>query len=166
MSLLWIVLALVAAERLAELVLARRNTARLLARGGIEHGRGHYPLIVALHAAWLAAMALLIPADTPPDWRWLGLFVILQGARVWVLASLGPYWTTRVISVPDAPLVRRGPYRFMAHPNYLVVVLEIALLPLAFGAWRIALAFSLLNGALLWHRLRVETSALAQRRSL
>lgn len=166
MSLLWIVLALVAAQRLAELVLARRNTARLLAKGGVEHGRGHYPLIVALHAAWLAALALWVPPETPPTWTLLAVFILLQAARVWVIASLGPYWTTRVITLPGAPLVRRGPYRFLKHPNYLVVALEIAVLPLAFGAWKIAILFSLLNAAVLWQRLRVENAALAPRKAI
>lgn len=163
MPALWIILTLVALLRLAELAHARRNTARLLAQGAVEHGRGHYPVIVALHAAWLAAMALWIPADTPPQWLWLMAFVLLQAARLWVIATLGPYWTTRVITLPDAPLVRRGPYRFVRHPNYLVVAAEIAVLPLAFGAWKIALAFSVLNAAVLCHRIRVEQDALAPR---
>jgi methyltransferase len=160
---LWIVIALVVLLRLAELVYAGRNTARLLAQGGVEHGRRHYPLIVALHAGWLAALALLVPPDTPGQWPWLALFAALQAARVWVIASLGPYWTTRVITLPGAPLVRRGPYRFLRHPNYCVVAAEIAVLPLAFGAWQIALAFSVLNALVLAHRIRVEQAALASR---
>tara|TARA_R110000868_G_scaffold24387_1_gene96368 strand:- start:760 stop:1266 length:507 start_codon:yes stop_codon:yes gene_type:complete len=160
---LWVVIALVALLRLAELVHARRNTARLLARGGVEHGRSHYPVIVALHAGWLLALAILVPAYTPVHWPWLALFGALQAARVWVIASLGPYWTTRVITLPDAPLVRRGPYRFLRHPNYLVVAAEIAVLPLAFGAWQIALSFSVLNALVLAWRIRVEQAALAPR---
>jgi methyltransferase len=163
---LWTVIALVALLRLIELVHARRNTARLMAQGGVEHGRGHYPLIVALHAGWLAALAVLVPADTPVQWPWLALFALLQAARVWVIASLGPYWTTRVITLPGAPLVRRGPYRFLRHPNYAVVAAEIAVLPLAFGAWQIALAFSVLNAVVLTHRIRVEQAALAPRSPL
>ncbi|PIW29196.1 MAG: hypothetical protein COW30_05435 [Rhodospirillales bacterium CG15_BIG_FIL_POST_REV_8_21_14_020_66_15] len=166
MPALWIVLALVVILRLAELAYARRNTARLLARGGVEHGRGHYPVIVALHAGWLATMALAVPPDTPPQWFWLALFIALQGARVWVIASLGPYWTTRIITLPGAPLTRRGPYRYSSHPNYLVVAAEIAVLPLAFGAWEIALAFSVLNALVLAHRIRVEQAALAPRASI
>jgi len=160
---LWIVIALVALLRLAELAHARRNTARLMARGGIEHGRGHYPVIVALHAGWLAALAALIPPDTPVQWPWLVVFTALQVARIWIIASLGPYWTTRIITLPEVPLVRRGPYRFLRHPNYLVVVGEIAVLPLAFGAWHIALAFSVLNALILAWRIRVEQAALAPR---
>jgi methyltransferase len=125
-SILHVVLALVALQRLGELLLAQRNTARLRAEGAVESGRGHYPLLVGLHLAWLAALALLIPADTRPVWPLLGLFVAAQAARVWVIASLGRFWTTRIIALPGAPLVRRGPYRFIRHPNYLVVAVEIA----------------------------------------
>jgi len=159
------ILALVALMRLGELALARRNTRALLARGGGERGARHYPLLVFLHTAWLVAMALLIPAGTRPDPVLMTVFVALLGARVWVIASLGPYWTTRIITVPGAPLVRRGPYRFLRHPNYLVVAGEIAVLPLAFGAWGIALAFSIANALLLAHRIRVEEAALAPRRA-
>lgn len=102
----------------------------------------------------------------PVNIVWLSFFLLLQGARVWVMLSLGRYWTTRIITVPGAPVVRRGPYRFCRHPNYVIVVGEIAVLPLAFGAWEIALIFSLLNGALLFHRIRVEDSALETRRQI
>ena len=156
-----IVILLVVLQRLAELGYARRNARRLLAAGGVEHGAGHYPLFVALHGAWLAALFVLVPAGAPADWGLLGLYGLLQLGRLWVIASLGRRWTTRVIVVPGAPLVTRGPYRFLRHPNYLVVALEIPVLPLAFGAWQIALAFGLANLALLAHRIRVEQRALA-----
>jgi methyltransferase len=165
-SVLWIVLGLVAVQRGIELVYASRNTRRLLAAGGVEIGARHYPLFVLLHASWLIAMAVVIPAQTPPNWWLLGLFGVLQALRVWVVRTLGPYWTTRIISVPNAPLVRGGPYRFFRHPNYLVVVGEIAVLPLAFGAVWIAFVFSLLNAALLVLRTRVEENALTTRRAL
>ena len=163
MTWLWGLLTLVALQRLGELVYARRNTARLLAQGGHEVGGGHYPVIVLLHLAWLAAMAFAIPAETEPQWLLLAVFLLLQAARLWVIASLGPYWTTRIITLPQAPLVRHGPYRFLRHPNYLVVALEIAVLPLAFGAWQIAVIFSLLNGLALAQRVRIEEAALAER---
>ncbi len=166
MTLLWPVLAGLALLRLGELRLARRNTRRLLARGAVERSPGHYPLIVALHAAWLAAMALTIPADQPADPWLLGGFLVLLAGRAWVIASLGPFWTTRIISLPGQALVRRGPYRFLRHPNYLVVAGEIAVLPLAFGAWRLALVFSLLNGLLLGWRIHCEDQALAPRREI
>lgn len=158
----WIVLA-VALQRLAELIYAERNNRRLRAAGGEEAGRGHYPLLVLVHAGWLAALFVLVPAEAPVSWWLLALYGLLQIARLWVILSLGPYWTTRVISVPGAPLVRKGPYRVLRHPNYLVVAAEVAVLPLAFGAWEIALVFSLLNGAVLWRRIRVENAALAAR---
>lgn len=160
MTTLYWVIALVGVQRLAELVHARRNTARLLARGGIETGRGHYPLIVLIHAAWLTSMVVLIPAETAPVWSLLGIYAVLQIARYWTIRSLGPNWTTRVIRVPGDPLVRRGPYRYFRHPNYLVVAAEIALLPLVFGAWEIAVVFSLLNAGAMMLRIRTENAVL------
>jgi methyltransferase len=160
-SALWVVLALVAAQRLLELARARRNTRRLLARGGVEHGAAHYPLIVGLHAAWLVSLALAVPPDTLPRWPWLLLFFCLQPVRWWILASLGDRWTTRIVVVPGEPDVRRGPYRLLRHPNYWLVALEILALPLAFGAWRVALLFTLLNAALIWGvRIPAEERAL------
>ncbi|WP_299617023.1 isoprenylcysteine carboxyl methyltransferase family protein [Pelagibius sp.] len=164
MSVLWAVLLLVALQRLAELVYARRNTRRLLAEGASEVGAAHYPLLVGLHALWLLALAILVPPDATPNWLLLAAFLGLQALRVWILLSLGRYWTTRIITLPQAPLVRRGPYRFLRHPNYLVVAGEILILPLAFGAWEIALGFSLANALLLAHRIRLENAALAPRR--
>lgn len=166
MSFVHAVLLFVTLQRLGELLHARRNEARLRAAGGIEHGAGHYPLIVLLHAAWLVALWLGIPDDAPVSWWALGGFVLAQVFRLWILLALGRWWTTRIITLPGAPLVRHGPYRVMRHPNYAVVVAEIALLPLAFGAWRIALAFSVLNAVLLAWRIRVEARAIADRRSL
>lgn len=162
MSPVEIAVALVAAERLIELAIARRNTRRLLAAGAVEHGAGHYPLIVAFHAAWLVALLVWVPADAPVRWPLLTLFVLLQFARVWVIWSLGPYWTTRIIVPPGAPAVRRGPYRWLRHPNYVIVTAEIALLPLAFNAWDVALIFSLANGLLLSYRIRSEEAARGQ----
>jgi methyltransferase len=159
-----IVVLLVAAQRLSELVVAQRNTRRLLREGGREIGARHYPLFVLLHGGWLVAMFLLIPSSAPALVSLLAIFAILQLLRVWIVLTLGRYWTTRIITVPGAPLVRHGPYRFLRHPNYVVVIGEIALLPLAFGAWQIALVFSILNLALLWHRIRIEDAALAARR--
>jgi methyltransferase len=164
MPILWIVLTLVALQRVAELAYSRRNTAQLLARGGIELGASHYPAIVLLHAAWLLSMLWFVPPSTLPNWPLLGVYVLLQGLRVWTIASLGPYWTTRVIALPGAPLVRRGPYRFLRHPNYVVVAAEIAVLPLAFGAVAIAVVFTLLDAAVIGWRLRVEEPALRPRR--
>ena len=160
-ALYWIILA-VAAQRLGELVLARRNGKRLLAAGGVETGAGHYPLLVAVHGGWLLSVLLLVPADAPVNWALLALYVALQGVRYWVIRTLGAQWTTRIITVPGRKLVRSGPYRYFRHPNYAVVACEIALLPLVFGAWEIALVFSALNGVLLAHRIRIENAALAK----
>ncbi|MEJ2016236.1 MAG: isoprenylcysteine carboxylmethyltransferase family protein [Limibacillus sp.] len=161
-----ILVILVAVQRLIELWVARRNTQRLLARGGQEVGRRHYPVIIALHSAWLLSVFLLGDPDGGVLWLALGAFLVLQTIRVWVVLSLGEYWTTRIITLPGEPLVKRGPYRFLRHPNYAVVVGEIALLPIAFGLWKTALIFSLLNGALLWVRIRAEESAISPRRDI
>jgi methyltransferase len=154
---------LVALQRVGELALSRRNERRLKAAGAVEHGAGHYPVMVALHATWLVAIFLLVPGDREPHWPLLGLFLALQAARVWVIASLGDRWTTRVLVVPDGPLIRRGPYRWLDHPNYWIVAAEIALLPLAFGAWTVALAYSVANAGVLAWRIAVEDKALGRR---
>lgn len=166
MSLCQALVLLVLLQRLGEVAWARRNERRLRAAGAIEFGARHYPLFFLLHGSWLLALALLVPADAPVSWPLLMLFVLLQVARLWVITSLGRFWTTRVLTLPGAPLVRRGPYRWLRHPNYLVVAGEIAVLPLVFGAWEIALVFSLANAALLAHRIRVEQQALAGRRQV
>lgn len=154
-------LLLVTLQRIGELWLSVRNTRRLLAQGAREHGRGHYPLVITVHALWLGVLWWLAPLR-PIDGFWLTIFVLLQLGRVWVLTTLGPRWTTRIIVLPDAPLVRRGPYRFVDHPNYVVVVGEIAALPLVFGLWQVALVFTLLNAAVLWVRIREESRALGR----
>jgi methyltransferase len=155
------ILAFVTAQRLFELWLANRNTRRLLASGAVEHGAGHYPMIVGLHALWLASLWWLAPGR-PVDPFWLALFVLLQLGRIWVIANLGPRWTTRIIIPREAPLVSTGPYRFVSHPNYWVVAGEVAVLPLTFGLWMVALAFSLLNAAVLAIRIRAEDRALGR----
>ena len=160
MTLSIIILALVTLQRLGELVLAQRNTGRLLARGAVEVGARHYPLIVGLHGAWLAGLWAL-GWDQPVSLAWLALFIVLQLLRVWVIATLGERWTTRIVVLPGASLVRRGPYRFLDHPNYAVVVAEIAVLPLAFGLSTFSIVFSILNAAVLWLRIRAESRALA-----
>jgi methyltransferase len=155
-----LILALVMAQRLGELVLSRRNTARLMARGAVEHAPQHYPLIVALHAAWLGGLWSLA-GRRPLHMRWLAAYGLLEVLRAWTLASLGPRWTTRIIVVPGEPLVRRGPYRLLPHPNYAVVAGEIAVLPLVFRLARYAAVFSALNAAVLAVRIRAEADALA-----
>lgn len=160
MSTLYVLVGLTAALRLGELAWSARNTRRLKTRGAVEAGAHHYPLFVVLHGGWLLAMLLLINPATPASPWLLGLYGLLQLARLWVIVSLSERWTTRVIVLPDEPLVRRGPYRWVRHPNYLVVIAEIAVAPLVFGAWELAVIFSGLNAALLSHRIRVENAAL------
>jgi len=155
------ILALVTAQRLADLAIAQRNTRRLLAAGGVERGAGHYPLMVGLHAAWLAGLWLLA-WGRPANLAWLAVYLLLEVLRVWVLMSIGRRWTTRIIVVPGETLVRKGPYRFIPHPNYAVVVGEIAVLPLVFGLTAYSLVFSLLNASLLWVRIRTESAALSE----
>lgn len=158
----WIVGA-VAAQRLVEMIVAARNTRRLMADGALQVAGDVYPALVVLHIAWLGSILAFVPPDTPPDWRVLAAYVALQGVRYWVMASLGRFWTTRLIAVPHAPVIRTGPYRFVRHPNYLVVVAEIFLLPLVFNAWAICIVFSIVNAALLSQRIRMEERTLAIR---
>ena len=157
------ILGLVTLQRLLEMRLAERHSRKLLAEGAVEHGREHYPIIVALHAAWLLALWWWAPGRTISI-PLLVLFAVLQIGRVWVIRSLGDRWTTRIIVKPGAPLVRRGPYRFVNHPNYLIVAAEIAVLPLVFGLWQLAVLFSALNAIVLTVRIRAETRALASLR--
>ena len=159
-----LIIGLVAAQRLSELALSGRNARRLRARGGVESGAGHYPLIVALHASWLAALAFAVPREAPVQVLLLVLYLALQGLRYWIMATLGEFWTTRVISVPGAPLVAGGPYRVTRHPNYMVVGAELALLPMVFGAWEIAVLFTIANAGVMILRIRVENAVLARAR--
>jgi len=161
-----LLLLLVTLQRLAELVHAQRNTRRLFAEGAVEIGAGHYPLLVALHAGWLLMLWSVVASGRGEIW-WPAIIVYLavEVARVWVMTSLGRFWTTRILVPADAPLVRKGPYRFLRHPNYWVVTAEIALLPLALGAWPLAVVFSILNAAILAWRIHIEESALAPRRA-
>jgi methyltransferase len=160
-----LILGLVTLQRLAELALAQRNTKRLMARGAVERGAEHYPIMVGLHAAWLAGLWWW-GHDAPADLGWLAVYVVLQGLRIWTVASLGERWTTRIIVLPGAPLIRRGPYRFIPHPNYAIVAAEIAVLPLVFHLVAYAAVFSALNASILWLRIRTESRALAAAREV
>ncbi len=160
MSILWVVPAILL-QRLLELWYAARNARRLRDRGAIEHGAGHYPLFVLLHGTWLASLLLLVPWDRAGDPVLLLAYLALQPLRLWVILSLGPFWTTRILVLPGARPVRRGLYRWLRHPNYAIVALEIPLLPLAYGAEGAALFFGALNLLLLAWRIRIEDHALA-----
>ncbi|MER6513453.1 isoprenylcysteine carboxylmethyltransferase family protein [Nonomuraea sp. NPDC001636] len=162
-----VLIVLVGLERLAELVVARRNAAWSMARGGVVTGRGHYPWMVALHTGLLVCAPLEVAVAGRPfvpalGWPMLAVVVAAQALRWWCITALGPRWNTQVIVVPGLPLVRRGPYRlgWLRHPNYVAVAAEGLALPLVHTAWLTALAFTLLNAALMVVRIRCENAAL------
>ena len=166
MEVYWTLLAVIAVERVAELVVSQRHAAALLRRGGVEYGAGHFPVMVALHVGLLAGcviepLALHRPFIPALAWPMLVVVVAANSLRWWCIATLGQRWTARVIVIPGLPLVRSGPYRWFAHPNYVAVVVEGAALPLVGSAWITACTFTVLNAALLTVRLRCETRALA-----
>jgi len=165
MSNWYLLVGFIVLQRLIELLIARYNTRRLLEEGAKEHGARHYPVIVVLHMAWIASLVIFVPYNAPLNWLLLAVFVVLQLTRVWVLMSLRRYWTTRIITVPDEPLVRRGPFRWVSHPNYMVVEAEIIVVPLIAGAWELAVVFGALNALVLAWRIRLEEQALAPRRN-
>jgi methyltransferase len=162
----WVLLAVIACERVAELAVSARHANELLRRGGVEYGFGHFPVMVALHVALIAgcvAEPLLAHRTFMPGLgaAMVTVTVLANGLRWWCIRTLGPRWTARVIVLPGAPLVRSGPYRLFAHPNYVAVIVEGIALPLAGSAWITATAFTVLNAALLTVRIRCETRALA-----
>jgi methyltransferase len=160
-SVLYAVLGFVVVQRMAELALAARNARRLREAGAVEFdGRG-YPWFVLLHGAWLLSLFVLVPADAAPSWPLLAVVAVLQLGRLWVIATLGRRWTTRIIVPPGAMRIGVGPYRYLRHPNYAIVVTEIAVLPLAFGAIAIAFIFSAINLVLILRRIAIEDRALA-----
>lgn len=150
-------------QRLSELVIAKRNTARLLARGAYEVGAGHYPVMVAMHSAWILCL-IVFGYDQSVAFGWLAVFAVLQVLRVWILGSLGRRWTTRII-ILEEPLVVRGPFKYLSHPNYMLVVAEIIVAPLVLGLVWVAVVFTVLNAAMLWVRIGVEHRALAPLRA-
>jgi len=152
-------LAYLIAQRLIELVIARRNTRDLIAQGAIEHSPGHYPLIVAVHMGWILSLVYL-GWDQAIQWGWLAAYAVLQVLRVWILTSLGRRWTTRIITVPGETLVARGPYKYIPHPNYMLVIAEILIAPLVLGLSWVAAIFSALNAAILVIRISAEERAL------
>jgi methyltransferase len=165
---LWytLLIALVGAERIAELVVSKRNLAWSRARGGTEYGAGHYPVMVVLHTALLAGCLIEVTALHRPfipalGWPMLAVVVAAQGLRWWCITTLGHRWNTRVVVIPGAARVTGGPYRVIPHPNYVAVVIEGIALPLVHTAWLTAVVFTVLNAVLLRTRIRVENTALA-----
>ena len=158
-----IILGYLIVQRLGELVYASANTRRLLAEGGREHGARHYPFFILLHGGWIAAIIICAEPTFYPPLIWIGLFVLSQILRFWTLASIGRWWTTRIISAPHFPRVRQGPYRFLPHPNYTVVAMEIAVIPLLLGTPWVALIFTIANAVLLRHRISLESEILKER---
>ena len=150
--------------RLVELAYASRNEKRLRALGAVEYGKGHYPFMILLHTSFFCSLIIeYILKDYPGYFASLiAIYFILLGFKVWVIASLGAYWNTKILRVPNAPLVASGPYKFLKHPNYVVVVFEIALIPLAFHLYVTAILFSILNAIMLYVRIREENRALKQ----
>lgn len=150
-------------QRLSELFIAKRNTARLLAKGAYEVGAEHYPVMVAMHSIWIACL-LFLGFDESVAFGWLAMFAVLQVFRVWILGTLGSRWTTRVIILPE-PLVVAGPFKFFRHPNYMLVVAEIIVAPMVLGLFWVALVFTALNAAMLYVRIGVEEKALSALRA-
>lgn len=155
---------LILLQRGLEEIYAAHNTRALLAAGGREVGADYYPVVAVTHLAWIAALFLLIPATAPIVWPLLALYLALQVVRYWVIATLGRYWTHRVITLPEAPVVRAGPYRYLRHPNYAVTITETFLLPLVFGAMAVGVIFGCVWAAVLYYKMLIEDQALAARR--
>ena len=165
-AILIIAVALVATQRLLELFLARRNERKTRVKGAVERGQEHYLSIVALHSLWLGSTlveGILRGPEFPTLWMVpLAFFLLVQPLRYWAIFSLGESWNTKILVVPGAALIRRGPYRYLNHPNYVAVVVEILTLPLIFGAWVTAFVFTALNAILLYIRIREENRAFAE----
>lgn len=155
-------LGFIVVQRLSELVIAKRNTKRLLAEGAYEVGAAHYPAMVAMHSLWIGGL-IVFGYDQQISFAWLTVFAVLQAFRVWILATLGHRWTTRIIVHP-APLIVRGPFKYLKHPNYALVVAEIFVAPMVLGLVWLAVVFSALNAVMLWVRIRAEEPALAPMR--
>ncbi len=163
-----ILMVFIISQRLIELYWANRNTKRLISLGGIEHSPRHYSLIVLLHSSWIVVLlgSLWLTSKIEISAVYFAFFVLLTLFRIWILATLGSFFTTKIISLPGAPLRKTGPYRFFKHPNYVLVVFEIAVVPMIFGFWQIALIWGLANIGILGYRIQQEDLALKDRRDL
>ena len=155
---------LVLCQRGLEELYSTRNTKALLAKGASEAGNIFYPVVAATHLAWIAALAFLIPPDASVTWPLIVYYLALQLVRYWVIANLGPYWTHRIITLPDAPVTRRGPYRYLSHPNYAVTIVEAFVLPLTFGALALAIILTALWWTVIATKMKFEDEALAEKK--
>jgi methyltransferase len=155
---------LVLAQRGLEELYSARNTRALFAEGGREVGSAYYPVVAATHLAWIASLFFLIPAHASILWPLIGVYLALQGVRYWVIASLGRFWTHRIITLSEAPLMAGGPYRYLRHPNYAVTIVETLVLPSAFGALALGLIMAPLWWTVLAYKMRLEDEALESRR--
>jgi len=159
-----IVALLILLQRGLEELYSARNTSRLIAEGAREAGCDYYPVVAITHLAWIAAIFLLIPSTAPVNWPLAALYLLLQVVRYWIIATLGRYWTHRIITLNNAPVVRDGPYRYLRHPNYVVTIAETFLLPLVFGDAAIAVIFGCVWSAVVYYKILLEDAALAERR--
>jgi methyltransferase len=157
---------LILLQRGLEELHSARNTRALLAKGAREEGADFYPVVAVTHLAWIASLFFLIPPEAHTSWPLIGLYVLLQVARYWVIATLGPYWTHRIITLDEASIVSSGAYRFFRHPNYAITVAETLLVPLAFSAVAFALVMTAIWVAVLSYKIRLEDAALAKRQRL
>lgn len=155
---------LVLLQRGGEELYSARNTRKLLSQGGHEEGRDYYPVVAVTHLAWIASLFFLIPPDAPIVWPLLVLYLVLQVARYWIIGTLGPYWTHRIITLETAPVVRKGPYSWVRHPNYMVTIAETLLLPMVFGAAALGAIMTAVWSAVLYYKIVLEDAALAKRR--
>jgi len=154
---------LVLIQRGVEEIHSARNTGALLARGGREEGRKYYPVVAVVHLSWIASLFFLIPADARVLWPLIGLYFFLQVARYWVIVTLGPYWTHRIITIDEAPIIDAGAYRYLKHPNYAIAIAEAVLLPTAFSAVALALIMTTIWAAALNYKIHLENETLATR---
>ena len=155
---------LVLGQRGLEELYSGRNTRRLLAQGATEAGATYYPVVAATHLAWIASLFFLVSPDAPIIWPLIAYYLLLQVVRYWIIASLGPFWTHRIITLASAPIERSGPYRYLSHPNYAVTIIETFVLPLAFGALAIAVIMTALWWVVLGVKIELENEALVKRR--
>ena len=159
-SFYYIIIIFIITQRLLELLYSNYNTKNLINKGAKEYHSGHYPLFIILHSSWIISLIIFIPHDQKPINFLIFLFIFLQVLRIWVLISLGKFWTTRIIRLEGAELIKNGPYKWIKHPNYLIVFFEILIVPIAFGSWIIAIVFSVLNSCLLIYRISLENKVL------